>query len=455
MDNRYDLTTRPIPQLIMKIAVPSSVGFFFNTMFNVVDTYFGGLISTQTLAALSLSLSVFFMIIAIGTGIGAGTTALIANALGEGDRGGAKLIAVQGITFGVLLSLVITAVGIWSSPFLFSLLGASGSYLNDALVYMDCIFIGTIFFIINYMLNAILNALGDTKSFRNFLIAGFVLNCIFDPWLIYGGLGVPALGIAGLALATVLIQFLGCLYMGVRVWRTGLISDKKLIDILPQPGPFREIARQGFPAGIHMVTVGIGFFIITYFAALFGKEAVAAYGIAIRVEQIALLPTIGLNVATLAIVAQNNGARLFGRIHQTLTTALRYGAVIMTFGTAAVFAAAGSVMGLFTDDPLVIAIGTSYLRIAAFILYAYVVLFVHVAALQGVKRPLFAIWIGLVRQIVLPVIVFYFLITVVSSTIVGIWWGIFGITWGAAIFTLFYARCRLRELESQQEAKAA
>ena len=452
MDNRYDLTTQPIPQLIMKLAVPSSIGFFFNTMFNVVDTYFGGLISTQALAALSLSLSVFFMIIAIGTGIGAGTTALIANSLGAGDRTEAKLVAVQGITFGVLLSLVITAVGIWSSPFLFSLLGASGSYLNDALIYMDCIFVGTIFFIINYMLNAILNALGDTKSFRNFLVAGFVLNCVFDPWLIYGGLGVPALGLAGIALATVLIQLLGCLYLGVRVWRTGLISDKSLTDIVPQPGPFRDIARQGFPAGIHMVTVGIGFFIITYFAALFGKEAVAAYGIAIRVEQIALLPTIGLNVATLAIVAQNNGARLFDRIHQTLTTALRYGAAIMTLGTIAVFAAAGPVMGLFTSDPVVISIGTTYLRIAAFILYAYVILFVHVAALQGVKRPLFAIWIGLARQIVLPVIVFYVLTSVVSCTIVGIWWGVFGITWGAAIFTFVYARSRLREVESQQGA---
>ncbi|MBW2674480.1 MAG: MATE family efflux transporter [Deltaproteobacteria bacterium] len=448
MDDPYDLTARPIPQLIMKLAVPSSVGFFFNTMFNVVDTYFGGLISTQTLAALSLSLSVFFMIIAIGTGIGAGTTALIANALGEGDRTGAKLIAVQGITFGVLLSLVITAVGLWSSPFLFSLLGASGSYLNDALIYMDCIFVGTIFFIINYMLNAILNALGDTKSFRNFLMAGFVLNCALDPWLIYGGLSVPALGLAGIALATVLIQFLGCLYLGVRVWRTGLISDKRIKDIVPQPGPFRDIALQGFPAGIHMGTMGIGFFVITYFAALFGKEAVAAYGIAIP-----LLPTIGLNVATLAIVAHNNGAGLWDRIHQTLSTALRYGAVTMALGAVAVFAAAGPVMGLFTGDPLVIAIGTTYLRIAAFILYAYVILFVHVAALQGVKRPLFAIWIGLIRQIVLPVIVFYVLTSVISSTIVGIWWGIFGITWGAAIFTVVYVRRRLRAVESQQGAR--
>jgi len=445
MDDHYDLTSRPIPQLILKLTIPSSVGFFFNTMFNVVDTYFGGLISTQALAALSLSLSVFFMIIAFGTGIGAGTTALIANALGEGDREEARLIAVQGLSFGVLISLVITTAGIWSSPSLFSLLGASGSYLHDALSYMNCIFYGAIFFMTNYMCNAILNALGDTRSFRNFLIAGFVLNCVFDPWLIYGGLGVPALGIAGIALATVLIQFLGCLYLGEKVRRTGLIAGEPLKTIIPRSGPFGEIARQGFPAGTHMATVGIGVFVITYFASLFGKEAVAAYGIAIRIEQIVLLPAIGLNVATLAIVAQNNGARLFDRIRETLSTALKYGAVTTALGAVVVLAAAEPMMRLFSGDPLVIATGTTYLRIAAFILYAYVILFVHVAALQGVKRPMFAIWIGLARQIVLPVIVFYLLTSVVSCTIAGIWWGIFGITWSAAVFTFVYARSRLKQ----------
>jgi putative MATE family efflux protein len=302
------------------------------------------------------------------------------------------------------------------------------------------------------MLNATLNAQGDTRSFRNFLITGFFLNIIFDPWFMYGGLGVPPLGIRGIALATVLIQGLGCAYLARQVFRTGLLSERSLRDILPRFGPLREIVYQGFPASLNMLTVGAGIFVITYFVGKFGKEAVAAYGVATRVEQIVLLPTIGLNIATLTMVAQNNGARLFQRVRETLTTALRYGAMVMGFGTVIVFLLARRLMALFTSDPAVVETGTVYLRIAAFIFYAYVILYVHVAALQGTKRPLFALWIGLFRQILAPVVAFSLL---TSFGLVGIWWGIFGINWTAAFITIGYARLVLGRIIREADSEGA
>ena len=446
MENEIQLTTQPIAKLIRQIAIPVSIGLFFHTMFNVVDTFFGGLISTQALAALSLSFPVFFIIIAMGSGFSTGTTALIGNALGAGDRDGARLFGIQGISFGILLSFVMTWVGVYASPYLFSVLGASDDYLATCLIYMNTIFLGTVFFIMLHMLNAILVALGDTRSFRNFLIAGFLLNIILDPWFIYGGLGIPPLEIAGIALATVLIQMAGGIYLGIKVYRTGLMSNKSVRDILPKPSYFKEIARQGFPASLNMITVGVGIFVITYFISKFDKEAVAAYGIATRVEQIILFPTIGLNTATLTIVAQNNGAKLFGRIKETLSTALRYGGILMGLGTIGVFLLAEQLMGLFTSDAQVVEIGATYLRIAAFVFYAYAILYVNVAALQGVKRPMYAIWIGLYRQIIAPIIVFYFLIQILDFGLMAVWWGIFSVTWSAAVITFFYARRLLREV---------
>jgi Na+-driven multidrug efflux pump len=186
--------------------------------------------------------------------------------------------------------------------------------------------------------------------------------------------------------------------------------------------------------------------VITYFVSTFGQEAVAAYGIAMRVEQIALLPTIGLNIATLTIVAQNNGAHLFDRVKETLNKALRYGGMVMTIGTIAVFVLAEYLMRFFTDDLDVIPIGATYLRIDALVLYAYVILFVHVAVLQGIKRPIYAIWIGLCRQMIAPVIVFYILIHLFGFGLLGIWWGIFSVTWSAALFTIFYARRMIRKV---------
>jgi len=446
MAQNFHLTTDPIPRLIRDISVPASIGFFFNTMFNVVDTYFAGVISTQALAALSLSFPVFFILISMGSGVSTGTTALIATALGAGDTPQAKVFAVQGVSFGVILSAAITAIGILASPYLFSFMGAQGPYLAMCLAYMNTIFAGSVFFVLNYMLNAILYALGDTRSFRDFLIAGCLLNVVLDPWFISGGLGVPAMGVMGIALATVVIQLMGTIYLGYKVMRTELACDLCFSEAVPRPQAFLEIARQGFPTSLNSITVGVGIFVITSFISVFGKEAVAAYGVATRVEQIMLLPTIGLNIATVTIVAQNNGARRYERIFETVRTALRYGAVFMAFGTAALLIFARDLMGLFTTDAQVVAIGTFYLRISAFILYAYVVLYVNVAALQGVKRPGYGLVIGVVRQIALPLMIFPSFIHVLGLGIAGIWWGIFVITWSAAGVTFFYARAGLKRM---------
>jgi putative MATE family efflux protein len=446
MINDNDLTTGPIPRLIARLAIPASIGYFFNTMYNVVDTFFGGLISTQVLAALSLSLPIFFVIIAMGTGIATGTTALIANALGAEERERATIYVLQGIVFGLLTGVAVTLFGLLSSPVLFSLLGASDEYLSICLAYMNTIFLGTIFFMLVYMLNSILYALGDTRSFRNFLIVGFLLNILLDPWFIYGGIGLPAMGIAGIAVATVLIQVIGCIYLGIKVFRTRLLAGKTLRDILPIYSVVKEIAQQGLPASVNMITVGVGFFVITYFVSKFGEEAVAAYGIGIRIEQIALLPSIGLNVATLTLVAQNNGAKLFDRVREILNAALVYGGILMIAATILVFLLARYLMVFFTDDVGVIEIGTTYMRIDCLVFYAYVILFTNIAALQGVKKPMFAVWIGFFRQLVAPMVIFYVLINILDVGLLGIWWGFFSITWSAALFSIFYVRVILRDV---------
>jgi putative MATE family efflux protein len=438
------LTIEPIPVLIRKLAVPASVGFFFNTMFNAVDTYFGGLISTQALAALSLSFPVFFIIIAMGSGLSSGTTAVIANTLGASETHAARVLSLQAITLALLLSGILTAIGWQASPMLFSLLGASQVYLHDCLTYMHTIFAGTVFFLCAYACNAILNALGDTRSFRNFLICGFFANVILDPWFIFGGLGIPAMGIFGLAFSTVLIELMGSLYLAGRVWRTGILAGSAWKDFFPLPGPMTTIIRQGLPASLSMLTVGLGIFVITYFISAFGKEAVAAYGIAVRIEQIVLLPAIGLSVATLTLVAHSNGAGLYDRITQTIATALKFGGICMALGGLAVFLLARSCMRIFTQDPSVIDIGATYLRIDALALFAYVILSVHIAALQGIKRPGFAVLIGLARQIIAPGMVFFLLTKVWHSGLPGIWWGICIITWSAAMLTSVYARRLLK-----------
>ncbi|RNC71345.1 MAG: MATE family efflux transporter [Desulfuromonadales bacterium] len=455
MNPTIDLIHDPIPKLLTRLAIPVGTGFFFNTMFNVVDTFYGGLISTKAQAAMSLSFPLFFIILAVGAGSSMGATALIGHALGAGKREDAELYAAQVFSFALIHALLLTGAGLAAAPAVFRLMGATEDYLALALSYMNVMFAGSVCFLGNYALNSLLNASGDTKSFRNFLVAGFFMNLVLDPWFMYGGFGVPALGLAGIALATVLIQGIGNIYMLTRAARTGLLSRRSWRLLAPRVEPFRRLFGQGIPASLNMLTVALGIFVITWFAGRFGTEAVAAYGIGTRIEQIVLLPALGLNVATLSLVAQNFGAGKLRRVRLTVRTAVRSGLALMVAGTVLVFAAAGPLMGLFTRDGAVIAAGVSFLRVEALVLGAYVILYVNNSALQGLQRPAFTLWIGLFRQIVLPVPVFWLLAMHLGWGLQGIWWGSFLVTWLAALVSLVYTRRMVGMLVAEADAELA
>ncbi|MCR4311387.1 MAG: MATE family efflux transporter [Candidatus Taylorbacteria bacterium] len=439
-EKRNEIIEGDIPSLIKQIAIPASVGFFFNTMYNIVDAYFSGLIGTEAVAALSLSFPVFFIIIATGSGVSSGVTALSAHAIGEGNKKEAELYAVQGISFSIVTSAIMTVVGLFSAPYLFTALGASGAYLNFALSYTSVIFYGTIFFVLVFSFNAILNSVGDTKSFRNFLVVGFFLNFLLNYWFMFGGFGFPALGIAGIALATVVIQLLGVIYLLRKVLHTGLISRNFFKELVPHVHTYKQIAKQGFPASMSMMSVAIGFFISTYFVGTFGEGAVAAYGVGTRIQQIALLPLIGLTIATVTLVGQNRGAKKLDRVRETVRVVNRYAFFIALIGTLFLFVLARPLMTLFTRDVEVVTTGVSFLRIVAFIMWPYALLMVVDSILRGLKRPLFSLWMGLARQILAPALIFSLFVYSFGWGVSGVWWGLFAITISASIIAWFYLR---------------
>ena len=320
-DIEQDLVREPIPRLIKLIAWPAAIGFFFNTMYNVVDTWVAGQISGEALAALSLTFPVFFIIIAISMGIGTGVTVLITNELGAGNKVEAKHYATQAIIFGVIISLLLTIIGYISSPALFKILGAEGSYLETALLYMQTIFLGSIFFSLSMIFNSILNAIGDTKSYRNVLIAGFFLNLILSPALALGWANLPVMGIFGIAIATIICNLLGFIYLTYKVLKTKLIETDNLLS--PKLKAFIDLSTQGLPASFSMLTMAIGAFMITYFVSQYGENAVAGYGTALRIEQIALIPAIGINIAVLTLIGQNNGAKRMDRIREIIKYGIR------------------------------------------------------------------------------------------------------------------------------------
>ena len=444
--NTQHLTTQNIPSLIKQLAIPASVGMFFNTMYNVVDTFYAGLISTQAIAALSLSFMIFFLIIGFGYGFSSAITALLGNALGKKRYKLASIYAHKGLFFVPIIGLGLAIIGYYSSPFLFKLLGAQDEYLQISLDYINPILFGAVFFMFNFSLNSILVATGDTKTYRNSLIFGFFANMTLNPVFIYGFLFIPAMGIKGIAISTVLIQVINMFYLLYKVLQTKLIHFEKPEYFIPNLRVYKQFLFQGLPASLNMLTMAIGSLILTYFVSHYGMQAVAGYGIGYRVEQLMLLPALGISTAVLTLVSNNFGAKKYDRVMETVKTALKYGFIVATVGIIVLTILGRFIISQFDSNAVVVDFGVSYLLIEIWIFYAYVVLFICVSTLQAIKKPKMLLYIGLYRQIFAKLIIAYVIVKYFELDFIYLWFGILFMIYSASIFIYFYTRKLLKEV---------
>ncbi len=429
-----DLVNENLNTCIRKIAIPSSIGFLFNTLFNITDTYFTGFISVKALAGLSLSFPVFFILISLGSGMGMGLSALISNAIGEKDKDKGIELAKDGILVGILTGLFISIVGLKFNRQLFLLMGAGEKELLLGMEYTKWIFIGAVFFCLNSIFNGILVAQGNTKIYRNFLIVGFVANVILDPFFIF----ILKTTTDGVAIATVLIQLVGSIYLYFKVKKSPLISKQNYNIKTPSVKNIKDILNQGLPASFNMMTIAVGVFVINhYIQKVGGSSAIASYGISTRIEQLILLPAIGLNSAALSITGQNFGAKKFDRIREIFIKTMLYGIIIMTIGMLSISYLLPYLFSIFTKDLEVIEYGINYFSIEKFTFNSYILINICDAVLRGLKYPKFSVLIGIYRQFLMPILCFPILIKFFQG-IQGIWIGILVINWSAGFLFLGY-----------------
>ena len=432
------LSTTPVPLLVRRISVPVVVGMFFQTMFNVVDTWAAGRLSTEALAGLTASFPVFFLIIAISHGCQAATNALLSHALGAEDRAREEEVTRQALFFAFWMSAAIGGLGWAGAPLLLREMGVGGETFRLSLVYLRTVFWATPFFAFASTLHAMLSAHGETRPFRNALIAGFLLNIVFDLWFVFGGWGLPAMGFKGIGRATVLIQLLVAAYLAGVAFRRGVVSVSEFKHLHPRWRAQRHLMRQGFPAFLNLLTIAVGIFVYTSFAARVSTDILAAFGTAMRIEQIALLPAIGLNTAAMTLAGHSLGARRPDRLRETLIACLHYGFVLFIVGAPLVMIYAPFWMSRFTENSDVVDAGTTILRISMLTFYAYVLIFVITSMLQGLQKPIFAIWMGLYRQVLAPLVLIPILMRALTPPELGIWWGAFFCVWSGALLTIVY-----------------
>ena len=443
--SQSDLTTGAIPDHFRRLAVPTAIGMVFTTLYNVVDVFYAGMLSTDAQAGLAIGFQVFFMLIVASFGMSAAMSALVGNALGRGDGEAARANAVHGIGFAVLISALFIAIGQLATPFLIGLISEPGGYRDAATGYLRLLVWGVPIFVLAHTANGILTAQGDTNTMKQAHIGAFFANLVLNPLLIFGVPGLwNGMGFNGLAASTLLGQ------AGATIWvlRKALRSEVMqggARDFRPDWPRYGEIFAQALPVSFAMMVMMFAGYVIQYFLKGFGGEAVAAYGIALRIEQLLLLPAFGLTGALLPIVAQNYGAEKFDRIREAVRYCFRTGVALMLCASAVLWLAGKTAMGVFTDDPEVTRIGASYLAVDGFVLPIYLMLFGINSLLQAFKKAVWTLWIGIYRQ---GFGVAFFSVIFVRIFDLGVWGVWFGIA--VSVLTGFLVSLVIAERISRQ-----
>ena len=396
-----------VPKLVRKLALPAMVGTLFQTFYNIVDTFFAGKISPEALSALSKSFPIYFIIIATSIGVTVAGTSLIGNSIGENNKKNTLNYFTHIIFFGIVISFVITFLGLTYSENVFSLMGSNEKVISLGLEYTDIIFSGSIIFILVVAFNSLLHAEGDTKTYRNVLILSCLLNIILNPILIFGFLFIPAYGVKGIGIATIVAQSFSLIIILLKVLKNSRVKDITKDYLIPKFFYLKNIFFQSMPITISICGYALASAIIFTYVGLSGEYAVAGYGVGTRIEQVVLLPILGINTAIISIIAQNYGAKFIDRIKETYFTAIKYAFVIMIISGIFVFITASMITGIFSSNIEVIEYGGRYLKISAFVLPAYPVFFLSNGFFMALKKSEYAMISNFFRNVLNPIIVFY------------------------------------------------
>ncbi len=393
--------------LVRKLAVPASVGTLFQTLYTIVDTFYAGKISPEALSALSKSFPIYFLIIATSIGVTVAGTSLIGSSIGEKNEKNVLSYFGNVIIYSIIISVVVSILGFAFGEKIFLLMNSSQEVTILGLEYINVIFLGTILFILVVALNSFLHAEGDTKTYRNVLIFSFFLNIILNPIFIFGFLFIPPLGITGIGIATLIAQFVSLLVILIKILNNQRIKKITLDHFKAKFFFLKNIFFQSMPITIAILGYSIAATVVFTYVGLFGEYAVAGYGSATRIEQVVLLPILGINTAIISIIAQNIGAKYYDRVEQSYFTSIKYGLFIMLIAGVVIFISADIVPKFFSSNPDVIMHGSMYLKISAFILPAYPIFFLSNGFFMALKKSEKAMVNNIARNVIVPVLSFY------------------------------------------------
>lgn len=412
----------PVNKLLLNMSLPMMVSMLVQALYNIVDSIFVAKLSENALTAVSLAFPIQTLLIAFGTGTGVGVNSLLSRQLGEKNMKQASRTAMNGIFLAVINYLVFVIVGIVGvRPFYATQVkDADPEILTLGVQYLTIVCVCSFGLYAQLIFEKLLQSTGKTLYSMITQAAGAVTNIILDPILIFGLLGMPKLGVAGAAVATVIGQIVGGtlgLIFNIKVNKEITLSVK---DFKPDAGTIGNIYKVGVPSIImqaigSVMTYGMNMILIT-----FSSTATAVFGVYFKLQSFFFMPVFGLNNGMIPIVAFNYGAGKRTRVVRTIKCSLVYALILLFVGFIVFETIPGVLLGMFEASEEMLAIGVPALRIIG--VHFLIAWFCIIAGsvFQALGNGVYSLVVSVARQLVVLLPAAYILAKI--GGLHAVWW---------------------------------
>jgi putative MATE family efflux protein len=395
--SKAKLTQGNIKKQIVSLSIPMTFGMLGIMIFNLVDAYFIGQLGVDQLAAIGFTFPVVMLVGSISFGIGIAVSTILSKIIGEGAHDRAQRFTTDSLVFAFLTAAIIAVIGEFTIEPLFKILGAKETVLPHIVDYMKYWYLGIAFVTIPMVGNNAIRACGDTLLPGIIMTVSGLTNAILDPILIFGKFGAPEMGIAGAALATVISRAISLVVaLLVLKYKYQLFGWAKFsLENLYKN--WKELMFIGIPSAATKMIMPLGAGFITSILATYGKEAVAGYGIAIKVEGLSIVVLLAISSVISPFVGQNLGAGKFGRVEQSIKFSIQLSAIVSAITFIVLFLFGDALSALFVNENTnaaetakVIQTSAMYLKIVPLSYVFMVLLQISGAIFNVLRKPVLA-----------------------------------------------------------------
>ena len=412
--------TMPVNRLLLSMALPMMLSMLVQACYNIVDSWFIAKVNEECLTAVSLAFAVQMLMVSFGGGLGVGMNALLSKSLGEKNFKESNRAAMNGIFIACIGAVIFLVFGLFFSKKYFLAQTQDAVIVKEGTAYLSICTIFSFAMIAQMVLERLLQATGKTVFSMITQMVGAITNIILDPIFIFGYLGVPKMGTAGAAIATVCGQSVAAVLALVFNLKFNKEIQFSIAELRPCMDTVKRILVVGFPAMVMQSVGSVMNFGMNQILLRFSSTAAAVFGVYFKLNSFIFMPVFGMNNAVVPILAYNYGAKHKKRMTKTLKLSVLYAFLIMTVGLIIFQTMPDKLLGIFEASEEMLAIGIPALRTISLSFVIASVCIILISSFQALGNGHYSLIISVCRQLVVLLPVAY--VFSLTGNISMVWW---------------------------------